>query len=235
MSIMSVVNRFLLKRIISGRTWAEAKVYEQPLDPIMDVLKEGMESKTPVIAVYTQEASNDEPFGVAEQFGVNSLVCMIYIYLPPKVTVTEGATEIEIDNSGAGLALDVVSRQIFASLHSGNEDWIAIWRKLIIQIDKIKRSFVLHEIENGTNIPVMEIRLDLSTVAEPSYGEALYGGWLMLDTKLRATGDPEHLQFANLLKGMIEAPADLEPLELVQMQHNLTDAGAKASGFDYSR
>lgn len=234
MSILSLVNRFLLKKIVTDMTWAEDKIYEQPLDPIMDVMKEGAASKTPVIAIYTQEASADEPVGLGEQFNVHSLTCMIYIYLPPKVTVSEGEVSLEIDNHGAGLALDVVARQVFASMHHGNDAWISIWRKFALRFEKIKQSFVLHEIENGTNIPVMEIRLELSTVAEPSYGTPLYGAWLALDTKLREGGDPEQVQLADIIKAMIETPADLEPLDLIKMQFGLTDDGAAASGFDYA-
>lgn len=229
MSLVSLATRVIFGEMLKGRTWAEDRIIDSPLDPIAEVLRSTDGSGKPVIAVYTSKATG-KPVGMDTQGGAQSIDLMVYAYLPPKsVSLPEGI-EFTIDNTGAGLALDTMGRQIDAATHYGNEDWVRLWRGFVLNVEEREARFVLVELERGLPVPCVEVKYSLRTIAEADFGREIYAEWAKLDAALRATERADDTQLADLIKGLIESPADLEDFEQFQMNFGLSDAAHQATG-----
>ncbi|MCO5144542.1 MAG: hypothetical protein M9895_00035 [Aquamicrobium sp.] len=229
MSLISLATRTILQEMLRGRTWAEDRILDQPIDPIQEVLRGADERGKPVIAVYTSKAEG-KPTGLDTQAGVQSIDLNVYVYLPPRKIELPESVEFEIDNSGAGLALNVMGRQIDAAMHYGNADWIKLWRSFVLSVEKRTDRFVLVEIERGLPVPCLEILYEIRAVAEADFAKPLYGAWVDLDTLLRASEVPGSTDLADLIKGLIESPEDLFGYEVFQLNHGLTDEAYMAIG-----
>lgn len=229
MSLISLATRTILLELLRNRTWAEERVLDQPVDPIQDVLRGADERGKPVIAVYTGKAEG-KPVGHDTQGGVQSIDLMVYVYLPPRKIELPETVTFEIDNTGAGLALNVMGRQIDAALHSGNAPWVKLWRKFVLSVESRTDRFVLVEIERGLPVPCLEMKYQLRAVAEADFAKPLYGAWKELDTLLRASTIAGSANLADLIKVLIESPAGLFDYERFQLNYGLTDEAYMAIG-----
>jgi len=228
---MSLVGQALLivvQNMLRNRTWAEDRIFEQPIDPIDGMLREGPESGRPVTAVYFEQAAGS-PVGLETQRGAQKITLKVMTYIPPMVTVVEGGVELTFDPTGAALALNVLGRQIDTALHTGNDDWVALFRVFSSGVESRKARFILIEPENGVRIPCMELEYVLNTVPEPDIGRPIFGGWAKLDLLLRAGGG-EMTQVADMLKTAIEQPTGLPNWSQFQKSANLSDAAFEATG-----
>lgn len=227
---MSLVGQALVtvvRRCLYGRTWAEGRVAEQPLDPIDEMTRDG--KGKPYIAVYSEQTKGD-PGSAETQRGTRMVTMKIVVYSPPVVTITEDAVTYEFEDN-AGLLLNLMGRQVENALHYGNEAWVKLFRGLLTgkKIDTTKTRFLLIETESAVRIPALELELMLETLPEPEFGRALYGEWLNFDTQLRALG-PDGAKYADLLKMLIEQPSDMPAWSQAQMALNLSDAAYEAIG-----
>lgn len=230
MSLVSLAVRIIARNCISGQTWAEARVMDQPIDPIMEVVSNDEYVGKPAVALYTQR-SKGTPCGLETQGGPQEQVLMAYVYLPPnKIDLPDGVA-FEADNQTAGIVLNAMGRQIDAAMHFGNEAWVTLWRKFVLNVEVMKSQFVLVEIEDGVRVPCLEISYEIKTIAEPDFGAPLYGYWLELDTELRGMS-AEGILLADLFKGLIEAPSGLEDFAQFQMNFGLTDPAFASTGLD---
>ncbi len=224
---MSMVGQALLMivaRTLSGQT-AAAAVVEQPVEPIVEVMKRSGGSGQPVIAVYV-ESSESSPVGLETQSGQVETILKVIAYTPPSWRV--GDDGVVFENEGTALGLNILGRQIDRALHYGNESWVKLFRGFAKHIDARKTRYLLIEIEDGIRIPAIEISYCFKrTVQEPEIGVPLFGQWLQLDTALRAEGETA---VADMLKSLIESPAGLQPWQQYQMARNLTDAAFMATG-----
>lgn len=227
---MSLVGQALLMvaaRAISGQTWAEDRVSEQPIDPLTTVIDADGGAGKPAVAVYTESVESD-PRALETQRGEQTATLKIVAYLPPKITVTEGETELSFEHKGAGFALNVLGRQIDRALHHGNAPWVNMFRKFASRIVEKKLRFLLIELEDGVRIPSLELTYVTACIAEPEFGKALFGYWVEFDTLLRE--DTEEATLADVIKALIETPSDLPGFEQFQMTNNLTDSDMIAIG-----
>jgi hypothetical protein len=230
MSLIALATRVVLARMLTGHTWAQDQIFDQPLDPIVETLRAADAKPRPVIAIYTSEAKG-EPIGLETQGGCQKVRTNIYVYLPPSKVELPDTVTFSIDNVGSGLALSTIGRQIDAAMHFGNVDWIKVWRRFVSKVDGKTSRFVLVEVEAGVKIPCMEVVYELDCVADADFGKPLYGGWLDLDALLRADGaDSEGEMLADHIKGLIESPAGLQDYEIFQGNFGLTDAAFAATG-----
>jgi len=229
MSLISLATRAIFQEMLRNRTWAEDRILDQPIDPVQEVLRGADERGKPVIAVYTSKAEG-KPTGLDTQGGVQEIDLMVYAYLPPRKIELPDSVTFEIDNTGAGLALNVMGRQVDAAQHYGNADWVKLWRKFVLSIESRTDRFVLVEIERGLPVPCLEIQYRLRAVAEADFAKPLYGAWKELDTLLRASTVPGSADLANLMKGLIESPANLFDYEAFQLNHGLTDNAFMSTG-----
>lgn len=213
-----------LSRALKNRTWAEARVFEQSVDPI-DGLLNGPDKGKFALAVYVESAEG-EPSGRETQNGSTKISFKVVAYMPPRVEVTEDDEVLVFEHQGAGFSLMTIARQIDLALHYGNETWVKLLRKLIVSIQERRTRFLLIEIENAIRIPSIEVLYEATCVAEPEMGAPLYGAWVDFDTALRA----EDADLANIVKRLITEPADLPSWEQFQVATGLTDAGMSAMG-----
>lgn len=227
MSILSQALVTSFRKMVNDRTWAGDRVSEQPVDPLADVLRADGRPPLPVIAVYCDEVAGN-PSGRETQSGTQSVSMNVFAYLPPAgILVPDGSAELGA--AQAGFALNLLGRQIDASMHYGHDDWIALWRRLVPRITSKKSRFVLLEIESGVRIPTLELTYELMAVEEPMFGKPLYGAWLQLDTLLRAS--PDGAIVAEYIKAAIEAPNDLLDYERFRANHALTYSELETTGF----
>jgi hypothetical protein len=227
---MSLVGQSLLviaRKALVGQTWAEARIMEQPIDPISDVAPGRGAAGKPTIAVYYEKVEG-EPCGLETQRGAQDLTLRFVTYLPPSFKVSEDGTEIHFDHKGAGLALNLVARQIEVALHHGNGTWVSLFRKFAHKIEKRHARFLLVELEGGVRIPCVEQTFEMRVLPEPEIARPIYGAWSDLDAALRT--DPEETILADLIKAMIEEPTDLAAHEQLQATWNLSDAAFAATG-----
>lgn len=227
MSLVSLAVRTIAREYLAGRTWAEERIMDQPIDPITEIMKTDGTAGKPVIALYTQR-STGKPVGLETQGGPQNIVLKVYIYIPPNRIDLPDSVVFEADNKTAGIVLNAMARQADAAMHYGNAPWIALWRTFVTNVELVKSQFVLIEIENSVRIPCLEISYEINTVAEPDFGVELYGGWLKLDTELRK--EAEGIILADLIKPLIEDPTGLEDFATFQMNFGLTDAAHQATG-----
>lgn len=228
MSLVSQAVLLVVRNALDGQTWAEGRVYEQPIDPLTEALG-GNKSGRPACAVYVEQAVG-EPIGLETQRGKQELTLKVIAYLPPSITIIEdGGVEVRIENTGAGLVLNILGRQIDTALRVGNDVWTALWRKFVVSVTKRKTRFILIEVADDFRVPCAELELSIETVPEPELGAQLFGGWLDLDTALRAQGN-EGTGVANLLKTAIENPTGLPDWEQFQATTGLSDAAFAATG-----
>lgn len=228
---MSLVAQAILtttRHVLDGRTWAQGRVHEQPVDPIDSMLRAGQDTGKPVLAVYVEQVES-EPVGRETQHGTRMVTLKVMAYISPSVTHVGDELEISFEADGAGLALNMLGRQVDAALHYGNPTWVKLWGDFVLRITGRKMRFLLVEVENAVRIPTAEIEYKLETVAEPDMGVPLFGAWLGLDTLLRTKGADEQ-QLADIIKEAIEQPEGLPDWQQFQVARNLSDAAFRATG-----
>lgn len=227
MSILSQALVTSFRKIVTDRTWAGQEVHEQPVDPLANVLRDDGSKPTPVIAIYCDEVAGG-PAGRETQSGTQNVSMHVFAYLPPAgFSVPDGSADLGA--AQAGFALNLLGRQIDASLHYGHDDWIAIWRRLVPRVVSKKSRFVLLEIETGARVPTLELTYELMAVEEPMFGKPLYAAWVQLDGLLRATEDGAIV--ANYIKAAIEQPGDVQDYEKFRANHALSYSELETAGF----
>jgi hypothetical protein len=228
---MSLVGQALLMvvaRAVSGRTWAEDRVLEQPINPLELILRKDAGAGKPALAVYVEQVEG-EPVGLETQHGAQTIILKAIAYVPPTVTVVEGEETLRFDDSGAGLVLNVLGRQVDTALHAGDATWVGLFRNFALNVKERKARFLLIELEDGVRVPSIELAYTLTTVPEPEMGQALYGAWAALDAALRDESEGTAI-VADIFKGLIENPVDLPAYARLQLAGNYTDAAYMAIG-----
>jgi len=226
-SLLSQAILITVKNVMKGRTWAEDRILEQPIDPIVDMLRSGPDQGKPVVAIYAEKVEG-KPIGRETQGGEQSIDLKVYVYVPPTRVEVPNGMAFEIDNTGAALALNLIGRQVDASFHFGNPEWVGLFRKFVTRIESKVARFVLVEVESAVRIPCLEVSYDLVAVADADFGKPLYGAWVELDRLLRLTEEGIHL--ADYLKSLIEQPSGLLDYQQFQMNYGLTDEAMRAIG-----
>ena len=214
----------IVARALNNQT-AAAAVVEQPVEPIVEVMKRSGGAGQPVIAVYV-ESSKSAPDGLETQSGPVETVLKVIAYTPP--SWRKDGEDIVFENEGTALGLNILGRQIELALHYGNVTWVKLLRGFAKHIDARETRYLLIELENGVRIPAIEISYKFDrTVQEPEIGTPLFGQWILFDAALRAEGETA---VADMLKTLIESPAGLQPWQQFQAARNLTDAAFAATG-----
>lgn len=227
MSLVSQALVTVVRKALTGRTWAAGNVLEQPVDPLAEMIRDGQGE--PYLAIYSEQTKG-EPTGTETQSGVRQVKLKLIAYVPPKVVVEQDEVSFEFDNTGAGLLLNLIGRQADAALHYGNSTWVDLFRKFVLRVEKVETRYLLIELENGVRVPALEACYEVQSVPEPEFGKPLYGAWLQLDTTLRVT--TEGAKVADMFKALIESPADLPDYQQFQMSTNLSDAAFRSTGLD---
>lgn len=230
MSLLNQALVYITHYTLEGRTWADTNIKDQPIDPIGDLLQGADDRQKPVLAVYV-ESARAQVHDRATQGQKTTVNLKVFVYISPKKMDLPEDVEFELDGTTAGLSLNLLGRQVDAALHYGNDEWIRVWRKFILNITERRVQYILVEIEDNVRIPAMEITYECEAIPDPEYGVQIENlkAWSMLDTALRADGG-DKLVLADLFKSMIESPADLARWEQLGINFGLTEAGLDATG-----
>lgn len=230
MSLVSQAVVAVTHYLLDGMTWAGSNIWEQPLDPIGDLMAPEEQGTRPVICVYVEKAQAMIS-GRRTQGDKTEIDLKIIVYVAPgKVKLPdEDAFTFELDGTTAGLTLNVVSRQVDAAFHIGDSGWAAIWKGFVYNLSERIERYLLVEIENGVKIPAIEICYRANCIPDPDFGCPIGGSWLKLDTALRAASD-DKAKLADLFKTLIENPTGLPEYKVFQLNDGLTDAGMAVTG-----
>ncbi|MFC5509272.1 hypothetical protein [Bosea massiliensis] len=205
MTIVALASRVIFTRLVRGQTFAGDLVENAPLEPIETVTRH----HKPTIAVYTGVMKNKptgrNALGAGREAPTTELVFQIYV---PPADAVDGLENLNLQRSGAGIALDLMQRQVLSALQSQHNDWSELWTELVVGYDDFDSKPVLIEIEGGARIPCREVTLTCRVISDPAPGAPLNGFWARFDAKLRAGGD-ELTVLADLIKYAIEKPGEL--------------------------
>ena len=226
--IVSQAAVITLMNLLIGRTWAEDRVFAQVVDPIRDILdgQAGHDRQRPYISIYDETSSAD--FVGNDRSGQPTRISMkVAIIIGPGLINTGDGYAPTMDSKAAGLALNVVGRQVEAAMHVADTEWHRIWNKIRRKTHDVKSRMMLVEIEDAVRIPTLELTFDIEAAAEPAIGTPIFGVWQDLDAALRAENEAS---LADLLKGLIENADNLPSHELFAAQQGLTAAAMQATG-----
>lgn len=231
MSLVSFGLRLAVCRLLAGRTWAQERILNSPLDPVDDVVRQdnsGAVDPRPLIAVFTNdEKGNNEGRDIGGRPG--SLDLIFFIYLPPdRVEIDDGEMVFETRTPGGAMALDLIWHQCRTALLFGPAAWREVYERFVNKVTDVRARPILIETEKGTRIPAKEVIVTLDVVPEPDLGKPLNPNWLALDTAMRADESAEPL--ADLIKAMIEQPSDLPSWQLERANLAVSEATIRALG-----
>ena len=208
MSLVGFAIRLAVQRLLVDRTWAGDRVQNSPIDPVTDLL-EGEVKDKPLIAVFTNDYEGDNE---GRDIGgrTASMDLILFAYLPPTIVrIDEEAGEIEFEarDAGGASALDLIGHQIRTALVFGPAVWRRVYEAMVVQITKVRARPILVELDKGIRLPAREIILSLKVVPEPDIAKPLGPHWTILHQAMLT--DDNASPIADLLKNMIEQPADL--------------------------
>lgn len=223
MSLVALASRIIFTQIVRGRTFAEDRVRNAPLEPIEEVTRE---SKC-VIAVYTGVQKN-KPRGRAALSAGSSAATMEIVfqcYIPP--AETDGPLGVlSLQKSGAGIAVDLMQRQVLSALQTGSDEWYELWCELVMGYADFDSKPILVVIEDGIRIPAREVTLLLEVINEPTAGAPIPPFWTKLDGMIRQVGE---IEVADLimceLKGEGLLPSWRQAMATLGLSRRAVDAG----------
>lgn len=229
MSLVGFAIRLAVQRLLVDRTWAGDRVLNSPIDPVTDLL-EGEVKDKPLIAVFTNDYEGDNE---GRDIGgrTASMDLVLFTYLPATVVRIDegtGAIEFEARDAGGASALDMVAHQIRAALLFGAPAWRRVYEAMVVQITKVRARPILVELEKGLRLPARELVLSLKVLPEPDLGKPLGPHWATLHAAMQS--DVNAGPLAELLRVMIERPADLASWQAAQANLAVSEATIRALG-----
>ncbi|MDQ0510883.1 hypothetical protein [Ancylobacter amanitiformis] len=220
MSLVAIATRIAMVNALEGKTSA-GFVLDAPKEPI-DSLGE-----KPVIAVYTGAIKfTPGGRGLYGEFGrPTTMEMVLQLYLPAGNVVVEGLG-LNVSDAGAGFGMDLLWRQVTDALSDPTSAWAEIYRLLVQSYSSFSSQPVLVENERGQRYPCREIHLGCDVIQEPTMGMPLNANWQKIDAALRT--QPETIPVADVIKAVIERPADLPTWRAIQAREGMSDAEIRA-------
>lgn len=226
MGLVAYALRTALQQMLKGKTAAGDHVLDSEIEPV-DTVTKGLQQ--PLIAIYCADTEM-EPVGMGLMGRGSTATITIQIYAPSEIVITGAEDqEVRFENGAIALALDIMQYQILDEIVSSVEPWAEFFRKVALSASKVTTNAVLLQIEGGVTIPCREISVEVKTLAQPAPGRPLTGVWATFDTLLREGGD-EMVALADVLKTVIETPADLADWRKMQALLGATVSGMYTIG-----
>lgn len=234
MSLVSFGLRLVASRLLRGQTWAGARIYNSPVDPVAE-WQEGVEpgQAQPCIAIYSGKRV-PHVVGKATQ-GKSATIDLVFnIFVPPTVIIASPETDgspaitLETSNTGGAMVIDLIERQIEAAFRFGPDIWREIWDIMVVSVKGIESRPLLYEIEKTVQIPCVEVTYSLETIPDPDFGVPLLPAWAKLKAAMLA--DADYAASAPLLDQMISSPSGRLDWQVVQAALGLSLTAVDAFG-----
>jgi len=229
------VLRWLTVKSLRGRTWAEMRVFDAPVQPT-DLRVE--DDRNAFISVYVDDASIKMD-GNSLNAGDALCTLIIEVAVADVTSITpdvgdRDVTDPDIDrppsmprtvrlaqtDEGLEATIGFVSNQCAQALLAGDNPWAELWRQMTLQRKdvEIRRGGPSME---GKPEPAVRFasrvsRLRVSIVADPIWGESLEPGGFWWNFLAAAEADSEIGELAKIVRAHIEFPGAAIPYWRIQ-------------------
>lgn len=227
MSLATLALRLVTVRALTDATLAGGRVYDSEVG-VID--QKASEARAPFLLVFTDDVTIDVQ-GRALFAGdeTRKLRLVIETAVSEKMSgegdqIVDGIPETD---AGREMTLDVICRQVTAGLVASRSPWAELWRKIVMRIEKIE---IIRgaDASRGVRFAAKQIAITLDTIGEPAPGEGVDYGWGEIVSAIEADAKIGHL--GAIIRGLIAAPAGLQPWQIAQAQLGLTAEGLAGIG-----
>jgi len=222
--------RLIFQQGVRGRTWAQTRVMNQPVDPLT-MIADDQQSFTPAIGVFSGEAIHKVTGQDITGFEDSKSTLTVAFYCPPSARVTLDGQEIQIEGNGplAAFALDVMMYQARMALLAPDNPWGRLWARFVPKIEAVNITPPFLELSAGdTRVFMRAMEIEYCPLRDPPFGRAMTESWQALHDLMLEDGGLRPL--APLLKSAIETPAIEPDWQYAIMQLALSDTAALNTG-----
>lgn len=233
MSLVSLAIRICLERTLSGRTYAENRVYDSQITPVDQTVQAGQK---PLIIISTDDDTSEiERWGFLcpSSRKLEIVIDMVLAtFVRAQVGSGDGQLEIIIPHTDAGMeaSLSFMQHQVLRAISDGIDPWAELLKEFINTPQKMigRRGAGA---EKGIRFAARQLVITCDPIPEPDFGETIPpdGPWGKLLALMDA--DLELNELAVLLRAEIEAGSDLPSWRRFQASRGWTDAQVRNAGF----
>lgn len=203
MSLIGLALRIVTVKALTGKTFAEGRVFDSAIAPLDTKVGE---DAAPLLVVYTDE--EDATLTASDMFvSDRDLSLVIHAAVANRVTTTAGGVTVEIPHTDEGLeaTLDLMRHDIVVALQSGADDWCDLWRRLVVK----RKSLGIRRgasAKKGLRFAARELTLHVDTVADPvpGFGDTA----LIVDLVAALRSDPDLADLADLIAARVSSGSD---------------------------
>ena len=208
MSITRTLLRIATQKALAGATIAGDAVFDRVIDP-SDTRISALETR-PVIAVYTDDHSNDRGTGRGDFLQDGRLDLVIECIIAGRVTVPVDGDGGEVSqlsvpatDAGTEILLDLIETQAVRALVAGAGPWAILWRDLCIADIQSCVSRRGVSAEQASRFAVRQLTISVDLLIDPDHGAPVPPGspWgRALDMMAQAPGleDVAHILRADI-------------------------------------
>lgn len=220
MSFSRLALRLATVKALTDATFAGHRVRDSEIGPLEDLAEN---EAAPVIIVYTDdEESNIARRDLASHDGWQSLV--IEVAVTTRMKNAEG-WEIPPTSEGLELTLDLIERQVIATLTGGNGTWATVWRDLVRECGK-RTSRRGASAKDGTRFAGRQIVLEIQLPKEPASATIDGPLWSAFFAAIDVT--PDLAEIATMLRAIAVGDSALTNFGAIRAAFGMTAAEGDA-------
>jgi hypothetical protein len=173
MSLIAFAIRMALQRALTGKTYAEDRVFDSVITPIDQKVEQG---SLPLIIVSTDDDQASEIAQFDLMRGSRELDIVIEMALATTVTV-DGEVQVQIPHTDAGMehALNFMGRQVYRALMHPTDPWADLFRAFTSSVKKtLSRRGA--GADKGVRFAARQLVLTVDPLFEPAFGVEVDAG-----------------------------------------------------------
>ena len=174
MSLIRLAIRMAAVRALSGVTLAEDRVFDSAIEPIENFAKD--ENPRPVIVVTTDDDEAD--ITGRDLMGAETRRLDLVIEFIIAGSTTAGEITVPHTDAGMEVILDVLQRQIYRALLSGETPWAEDFKRMAPRFLRVlsRRGA---SAEDGVRFAARQLTLTVDTIHDPEPGVAMADGHVL--------------------------------------------------------
>ncbi|RFB80404.1 hypothetical protein [Methylovirgula sp. 4M-Z18] len=212
------------RAIKQATTWAETRVYTDPIDPV--------DTPAPVVSVLVGHGhSTIQAHDLND--ATRGLKLRIEMFVPALTTINVPSTLTLDTSKSVSLVFAGLWRQVVSALQSPTNVWADLFRRFVLSFHAQDLESVLFENKVGdkiSRIAARAIELTISTLDEPPFGAPPSDAWADLVAAMQADG-PELASLGAVVAYLIEGQGPLADWEAAAAQIGLGPSEATMLGF----